>query len=295
MANNEFFDDRPDRSASEPSRVGRWLAVSASLSAGCFLAGLAASAYWYAPQLDPLTAELERLRLEKTKSDQDLQLARGQIDQLRTSGEAERARLAAEVKEQSDALEVARAAADEAGRKAAEAERQRLALIQERTKTKSDEAARVAAAQAELKKTEAVLKQKAAEIERQKQAVTTLRDETQTQAAQQQKELTVLSLAGTWQGTLESGGKTIVGTIELIQYGSGLVGKCTSLEICDGDQYILAESSLQQKKARLVYKYIYAFVMDLDVSPDASTMEGTWSHSDILGKMHTGTVKFQRN
>lgn len=295
MANNEFFDDRRDDFAAEPSRVGRWLAVTAAVSTSVLLAGMGLSAYWYARQIAPLTVEIERLQLEKAKSEQELQLALAQTEQMRINSEAEKVRLVTQVKEKSDEVAAARAAADEASRKAAESERQRLALVQERTKTKSDEAARIAAAQAELKKAESVLKQKSAEIEHQRQVVTSLRDEKFTQAAPEQKELTLRSLAGTWQGTLESKGKTTVGTIVLTEYGSGLVGKCTSLEICDDEHYALGEASIQQNKATLVFKYIFDFRLELNVNPDSTIMEGTWLHSDVLGNKHSGTVKFEKN
>jgi len=293
VANNEGFDDRPGDA--RPSRSWRSLAVTASVAIGALLAGMALSAYWYRPQVAPLTAEVERLRLEKGQAEQNLQQARAELQQMRTQTEAEAARLATQVKEKSDEAEAARAAANEAARTAAESERQRLALIQEQAKTKVNETARVAAAQAELRKAEAVLKQKSIEIERQKQVVTNLRDEKATQVAPESKELTLRSLAGTWQGTIEKKGLSSVGSIVLTEYGSGLVGTCTSLNLCDGPNYALVESAMAQNKATLVFKYIYEFRLELDVSPDASTMEGTWFHSDIFGNKHTGTIKFQKN
>ena len=291
---SKIFNDRGD-DAAEPSRAGRWAALIAIVSTGVLLAGMGLSAYWYMRQIAPLTGEIERLRLEKAKAEQERQLALAQVEQMRINTEAEKARLVAQAKEKSDEAEAARATAEEANRKAAEAERQRLALVQEKAKTKSDEAARVAAAQAELKRAEADLKQKSAEIERQRRAVTSLRDEKLTQTAPEQKELTLRSLAGTWQGTAENKGQNTDGTIVLTEYGTGLVGKCAGLRICDSGEYALAEASIQQNKAVLVFKFIHAIRLELEVASDATTMEGTWLHDDIFGNKHTGAIKFQKN
>lgn len=294
MVHDDLLNGNRDEPASGTHRAGRWLALTVVASIVILLAGIGLSAYLYNRQIGPLTVEVERRQLESAKAQQALQLALAQIEQLRTTAEAEKTRLLAQIKEKSAETEAARTAADEASRKAAESERQRLALVQEKAKSKSDEATRIAEAQVDLKRAESALKQKAADIERQKQVVANLRDEKATQVAPEQREITLHALAGTWQGTLESKGKTVVGSIELLEHGKGLDGNCTSLEICDGASYTLAEASIQQNKVILVFKYIFEFRFDLTVSSDANSMEGTWGHGDMLGNKHSGTVTFHK-
>lgn len=274
----------------------RGVLTTLAIAVAALVTGAGTSAYLASRHDAPLTAEVERLKLEQAQVQQDLQAALAEVGKIKAAADAEKSQLLSVIAEKSAEADVARAAAEDARAKAADAERQKAALAQEKSKSKSDEAAKIAEAQADLKRAEAALKLKAAEIERQKQSVAKMADAKAVAGAPEPpKGLTLHGLAGSWQATLENKGKTAAGSIELTELGKGLAGTCTSLEICDGPNYTLAEASLDQNKVTLVFKYIYQFRIDLTINETGTAMQGTWTHGDMLGGKHSGTVSFQKS